>query len=97
MQTKIKQHRMTASELKRQYELHNPNGKFFTGENMKFAGDTMSNYYVPADTCLVMNFSGETFRCYELQRKKPVKHGLIKSAYFAIDTFKQIHANEVQP
>ena len=35
---------MNASQLKRNYENNNPKGKFFTRENMRFAGDTMCNY-----------------------------------------------------
>ena len=91
MQTKLKQLRMTASELKYQYEQHNPNGKFFTRENMRFAGDTMGNYYVPANICSVETYSGDIIECYELQRRKPVKRGLNTSAYFSIDTFRQVH------
>ena len=35
---------MTPSELKFQYESKNPNGRFFSRENMKFANDTMANF-----------------------------------------------------
>jgi len=39
--------KMTAADLKYNYNLKN-NGNFFDRESMKFFGDTMGNYYVPA-------------------------------------------------
>lgn len=83
--------KMTASELKAQYELHNPKGHFFSRENMRFSGDKMSNYYVPVEPVVIETPTGNMVHCYELQRRKPVKHGLIKSAYFSIDEFKHTH------
>ena len=83
--------RMTASELKYQHETHNPDSYFFTRSSMKFFGDTMSNYYVPANTVLVENYDGSFTECYELQRRRAVKHGLNKSAYFSVDTLERVH------
>ena len=41
---------MTPYELKRQYESAHPDGLFFSRNNMKFLGDTMSNYGVLVTT-----------------------------------------------
>jgi hypothetical protein len=71
---------MNSSELKYQYELNNPKGFFFTRPTMKVFGDTMRNYGV-------INHGSH----YELWRKRPVKHGVTKSAFFSSDTFKLIH------
>ena len=88
--TTLKKLRMTASELKYQHELYNPNSHFFDRQTMKFFGDRMSNYYVPASTVSITNSLGEKFICYELQRKRPVKLGCTSSAYFDIATFKRV-------
>jgi hypothetical protein len=74
---------MNASELKYNYELNNPNGHFFDRKTMRFFGDNMANYGVRKTHVNLTD-------CYELYRKKPVKHGLKKSAYFCPITFKQI-------
>ena len=89
--TKLLSPRMTASELRRQYERHNPDGLFFSKNNMRFAGDTMSNYYVPAKTVKIRRNTGGDFTCYELQRRKAVKGGNTDSAYFDIADFRIIH------
>ena len=68
---------MTPSELKYQVEQHNPSSCFFTRSAMKFFGDTMRNYGVCS--------AGD---CWELFRKKAVKHRLNSSAYFDKVTFK---------
>lgn len=52
---------------------------FFTRDTMRFFGDTMPNYG------LIVHDD-----CYELYRKKPVKHGLTSSAYFDKKTLKRI-------
>ena len=80
---------MTASELKRQYQAHG-NDYFFDRSSMKFFGDTMSNYYVPAATVNIETYSGDVHTCYELQRRRPVKHGLYSSHFFDVDTFETI-------
>ncbi len=68
---------MTPSELKYNYECNNPDGHFFDRKTMKFFGDTMANFKV------IKHDDG-----YTLERKKPVKHGLIKSHYFNLN-FKE--------
>lgn len=82
---------MRASELKYNYELNNPDGKFFTHENMKFGGDRMSNYGVRRAAILTYA-DPEPVEVWELYRKRPVRHGLISSAYFELETFMQRHA-----
>ena len=81
---------MTPSELKRQHEEHNPHSLFFSRNNMKFAGDTMRNYYVPAETIMAVLRDGTEVECYELQRRHPVKCGLNSSAYFDTQEFAQV-------
>jgi len=71
---------MTPSELKYQYEQANPNGHFFDRKTMQFFGDTMRNYGVRK------HGNG-----WELFRRKPVKHGVKKSAFFTAD-FKECAA-----
>ena len=68
---------MTPSELKRQYEIAHPDGLFFSRNNMKFLGDTMSNYGVR-----------DAGTHWELYRKRPVKAGVRNSMYFDKDTFR---------
>lgn len=82
----------TASQLKAQVEHHNHNSKFFTRNNMKFAGDTMANYGVRSAT--MTNLQGEQVEVWELYRRKPVKYGLQKSAYFDKLTFFQVFNHE---
>lgn len=61
----------TASDLKRFVESTNEEPHFFDRSSMKFFGDTMRNYGVR-----------DYGDCWELYRRKPVKHGLKNSAYF---------------
>lgn len=82
---------MKASELKYNYELNNPDGKFFTHENMKFGGDRMSNYGVRRNTITTWS-EPDPIEVWELYRRKPTKVGLKSSAYFEVKTFKQRHA-----
>lgn len=82
----------TASQLKALVECSNPNSKFFTRANMKFAGDTMANYGVRSTT--VTNSQGDQVEVWELYRRKPVKYGLQKSAYFDKQTFSQVFNHE---
>jgi hypothetical protein len=77
---------MTPKQLKDQ--LNAKGSKFFTPNNMKFAGDTMRNYGVSGPMEIVTN-NGDKATVYELYRKKPVKNGLQKSAYFDAVTFEQ--------
>lgn len=82
----------TASQLKAQVEYNRIDSKFFTRDNMKFAGDTMANYGVRSAT--VTNLQGEQVEVWELYRRKPVKYGLQKSAYFDKLTFSQVFNHE---
>lgn len=82
----------TASQLKAQVEYSHTDSKFFTRDNMKFAGDTMANYGVRSAT--VTNLQGEQVEVWELYRRKPVKYGLQKSAYFDKLTFSQVFNHE---
>lgn len=86
--------RMTPSELKWNYECAT-RGLFFTRENMKFLGDTMSNYGVRAKTVMLKTYTGDLVECYELYRRKPVKNGVNRSAYFSCNDFRHIQG-EVQ-
>lgn len=70
---------MTPSQLKAKYLTHNPEGHYFSHENMKFSGDTMANYGVRE-----IAEAG----CYELYRKKPVKGKMQESRYFDSKTFE---------
>ena len=79
---------MDKSELKAKVE--SVGSCFFSRSSMKFFGDTMANYYVPRQHVTVTTSSGDKFQCHELQRRKPVMHGLSDSAYFDINTFKRI-------
>lgn len=80
--------RLTASELK--YKVQATGSYFFDRSSMKFFGDTMNNYYVPVNPVDVITSTGEHHLCHELQRRKPVKHGLIASTYFDVITFDRI-------
>lgn len=84
--------KMSASQLKAQVECSHTNSKFFTLSKMKFAGDTMSNYGVRSAT--ITNLQGEQVEVWELYRRKPVKYGLQKSAYFDKQTFSQVFNHE---
>lgn len=74
---------MTQYDLKRLYEAKNPNGKFFTRNNMRFAGDTMKNYSVKE--------RGKYW--FELARIKPTAKGASKSVYFHRESMRYT-ANE---
>jgi len=79
---------MNASQLKYMIESIHPRSRFFSRENMKFAGDTMANYGVRS--AVVLSNTGDTVKCWELYRKRPVKHGLQTSAYFCQSTYRQL-------
>ena len=88
---------MTANELKYHVEQSGQEQYFFTRDTMKFFGDTMRNYGVCSAT-ITSNYNaageyaadGVTVEVWELFRKRPVKHGLMNSAWFAKDTFKRV-------
>ena len=77
---------MTPSELKFNVEKNGKREVFFNKRTLKFFGDTMRNYGCRS------NFIDD-LPVWELYRKRPVKHGLIKSSYFRKDNFKKVSAN----
>jgi len=81
---------MTPSELKAKVEATNTDSYFFTRKTMKFFGDTMKNYGVKE--AIINTYSEDNVEVWELYRKKPVKHGLISSAYFRKEDFSQAFA-----
>jgi hypothetical protein len=91
---------MNASELKYQVNLAGHESQFFTPKTMRFFGDKMSNYGVRQAVIrttydengnYVGDVGGREILCWELYRKRPVKHGLQASAYFARDTFRRLY------
>jgi hypothetical protein len=88
---------MNASELKYQVESAGKSDHFFDRKTMRFFGDTMRNYGVRKATVRTdYNSAGDyvsgglEVECWELYRKRPVKHGLQTSHYFACDTFRHV-------
>lgn len=82
---------MNASELKYHYQAHNPDGHFFDRKTMRFFGDTMRNFGVRSKPVKIRRHSGDLVTCYELYRRRPVKHGLQSSHFFSIDQFEIVH------
>lgn len=80
----------SASDLKYNVELSGLNPHYFTRTNMKFVGDTMRNYGVRRAT-VTRASDGQQYECWELYRRRPVKHGNQASAYFCRSTFERIH------
>lgn len=83
---------MTASELKANIEANGHKHYFFDKKTMKFFGDTMKNYGVRS--AKIDTWSYGTVECWELYRKRPVKHGLQKSAFFDKKTFQRMLKKE---
>ena len=90
---------MTPNELKYQIEQTGNNPYIFDRKTMKFWGDTMKNYGVRSVTVLTQfneqgeyNEEGYPTETWELYRKRPVKHGMSKSAYFRKSDFSRIHS-----
>jgi hypothetical protein len=81
---------MTSSQLKQAVESAGHESHFFDRKTLKFFGDTMRNYGVSGPV-EVTTPSGDTVKAWELFRRRPVKHGLNASAYFDVDTFRQVH------
>ena len=77
---------MNASELKR--NVGHTGSYFFNRENMKFFGDSMANYGVRKG--VITDCRGNNIECYELHRKRAVKHGLQTSHYFAVNDFRTV-------
>lgn len=76
---------MKPSQLKAHLMEGDGESKFFSRENMRFAGDTMSNFGVRSAKI-------DNVECWELWRKKPVKCGIQTSFYFRKDNFRLIRA-----
>ena len=91
---------MTPSDLKYHVEQTGQEPHFFDRATMRFFGDTMRNFGVRRVT--VSGYSDEInpetgkyeirkFDCWELYRKRAVKHGNRGSFYFRTDNFHRIH------
>ena len=78
---------MTPSELKANVEI-GADSFFFTRDNMRFFGDTMRNYGVRQATIKTRN--DDSVDCWELYRKRPVKHGVQSSAFFDKASFARV-------
>lgn len=83
----------TPEALAKEVKTANPNSHFFDAETMQYFGDSWSNYQVrgPVE---IESITGEILPCYVLSRKKPVKHGLKKNAYFCAASFRQVWKKE---
>ena len=79
---------MTASELKALTE--ETERYFFTRKTMIFFGDTMKNYGVCS--AIVDTHTRPAVECWELYRRRAVKHGLQSSAYFDKKTLERVFA-----
>lgn len=80
---------MTPSELRANVEAAGKEPHFFTRKTMQFFGDTMRNYGVRRTT--IDTWTEDGVEVWELYRKRPVKHGLLSSAYFEVNTFTRRH------
>lgn len=79
---------MTPRALKYKVERAGHAPYFFSRKTMRFFGDTMKNYGVRDGGTIGKN------EVWELYRKRPVKHGLRRSAYFDKTTFHQVFKDE---
>jgi hypothetical protein len=84
----------TASALKQAVEAANHSAKFFTRANMRVNGDTMKNYGVRGPIDITTNMD-EVVQAYELYRRKPVRFGLTRSAYFHATEFRLVFPKRV--
>lgn len=84
---------MRPSELKREVKERGEDSHFFTRESMKFWGDTMANYRVRSAT---VDTRDGPIECWELYRRRPVKHGVDGSAFFAKDSLRQVFSEELE-
>ena len=92
----IRPHVPTVSELAYDYERCNPDGRFFSRENMKFAGDTMGNFGVDPFPVRFETYSGRLVMCWCLYRKRKTPKGFGPGgfAYFNCETFELEHKPE---
>ena len=86
--------KMTPAMLRAHVEEANHESYYFTRETMRFFGDTMANYAVTREPVTFQTYSGETVTCWELRRKRPVKHGNRAPAYFDVETFRKVSRPE---
>ncbi len=77
---------MTPSELKYHIEQAGHEPYFFARRTMRFFGDTLRNYG-----------TRDAGDCWELYRRRPVKHGLDSSAFFDKTTFRRIVYGRAAP
>ena len=78
----------TSSDLKYAVGRSGQEPHFFSRKTMRFFGDTMRNYGVRGPSA-VQTMHGPVW-AYELYRRRPVKHGLHKSAFFCASTFRRV-------
>lgn len=92
---------MTPSELRAKIEAANPDSKYFSRENMRFAGDSMKNFGVRSVT-VVCDYTatgeykpgdGQVIEVWELYRKNstPKRFPAGTVSYWRKDTFLQVH------
>lgn len=84
---------MTPSELK-YHVSRGENSRYFDRANLKYFGDRMSNYGVRSATIETWSDKEHYVEVWELYRKRPVKNGLIDSAYFRKDTFARVYVKK---
>ena len=79
---------MTKSELRAAVKA--TGSHYFDRETMKFFGDTVANYAVSSKPVEVDTHTRGKVLCWELRRKRPVKHGLASTTYFDVETFARV-------
>lgn len=84
---------MKASELKYQVQYFQPDSYFFDRKTMAFFGDSMANFGVRVAN--VKQYDGAVVECWELYRRKAVKHGLKGSHFFDCKTYASVHGEAV--
>lgn len=84
----------TPSDLKFHVEANGHEPYYFDRKSMAFFGDTMRNYGTRSKPVNVTTPGGEVVACWELYRKRPVKHGLNSSSFFACDNFRRVFADK---
>lgn len=91
---------MNASELKYQIESTGRESHFFDRKTMRFFGDRMANFGVRSATVIALGdvvnpatgkYETVTREVWELYRRRPVKGGNKKSAYFDKSTFRRVY------
>lgn len=83
---------MNIYQLKYNYEVSNPDGDYFSKDNMSFFGDSLNNYTVQSD--VIDTTEEDNVEVWKLIRKEPVRDGLQRNAYFRKDTFKVVRSKE---